>query len=165
MEEIKSFIKEITKSRWGLISDAGACCIADPGSDLVKLARENNVLVKVINGPSSVFLSLMLSGLNAQKFAFQGYLPRKEKLLIKKIKFLEYESFKQKITQIFIEVPYRSDKILKILMKNLKKETLLSVAINLTSESEKIVTKKIKEFQRFDLKIGKNPSIFLIQAY
>ncbi len=163
-DEIKNLINEISNEKWGLISDAGLSCIADPGSILVRYAKEKNIFVQAIPGPCSIFLALMLSGLNAQKFIFQGYLPRQENLLIKKIKILEMESSKQKLTQIFIEAPYRSDKIFQILKKNLKENTLLSIAINLTSKDEKILTKSIKEMRTIDLKIGKNPAIFLFQA-
>jgi 16S rRNA (cytidine1402-2'-O)-methyltransferase len=163
--EIKELIQEISDQKWGLISDAGLPCIADPGSTLVRYAKEKNIQIQAIPGPSSIFLALMLSGLNAQKFSFQGYLPREENILINKIRFLELESSKQKLTQIFIEAPYRSDKIFEILKKNLKENTLFSVAVNLTSKDEKVVTKTIKEMKKTDLKIGKNPAIFLFQAY
>lgn len=162
--EIKNLINEISNEKWGLISDAGLPCIADPGSLLVKLAKEKNIQVQAIPGPSSIFLALMLSGLNGQKFSFLGYLPREENLLIKNIKYLEGESAKQKITQIFIEAPYRSDKVFDVLKKNLKETTILSVAINLTSKDEKVITKSVKEMRLIDLKIGKNPSIFLFQS-
>ena len=106
----------------------------------------------------------MLSGLNSQKFAFQGYLPRKEDELIKKIKDLEKESSLNKITEVFIEAPYRSDKMLDFLIKTLKSNITLSVAINLTSKEEKVITKKVYEFKKLNLKIGKNPCVFLFEA-
>lgn len=164
-DEIKNLINEISNGKWGLISDAGLPCIADPGAILVRYAKEKNIEVQAISGPSSIFLALMLSGLNAQKFAFLGYLPREENQLIKNIKLLEIESSKEKITQIFIEAPYRSDKIFEVLRKNLKENTLLTVAINLTSKDEKVITKNIKEMGKIDLIIGKNPCIFLFQAF
>lgn len=164
-EEIKTFIKDILNQRWGLISDAGLPCIADPGSMLVKFAHQNNIEVQALSGPSSIFLSLMLSGLYAQKFSFLGYLPREEPHLIKEIKFLENESFKQKSTQIFIEAPYRADKLFEILKKHLRDTTLLSISINLTSKDQRVVTKTIKEMKKINLVIGKNPAIFLFQSF
>lgn len=164
-DEIRNLINEIANEKWGLISDAGLPCIADPGAILVRYAKEKNITVQAISGPSSIFLALMLSGLNAQKFAFLGYLPREENQLIKNIKLLEIESSKEKITQIFIEAPYRSDKIFDILRKNLKENTLLTIAINLTSKDEKVITKNVKEMRKIDLIIGKNPCIFLFQAF
>jgi 16S rRNA (cytidine1402-2'-O)-methyltransferase len=164
-EELKSFIKDIASQRWGLISDAGLPCIADPGSNLVKLAHENNIEVEALFGPSSIFLSLMLSGLNAQKFSFLGYLPREENLLVKEIKSLENISSSEKSTQIFIEAPYRSDKIFELLKKHLKETTYLCIAVNLTSKDQKVITKSIKEMRKVNLIIGKNPTIFLVQAF
>ena len=157
-------LKLIENKKIGLISDAGLPCIADPGSKLVKLARAKNIKIEAYPGPSSIFLALMQSGLNAQKFAFQGYLPRKEEELIEKIKYLEKESFQNKITQIFIEAPYRSDKMLNLLLKILKGDVLLSLAINLTSKDEKVITKKVYEFKKLKVVIGKNPSVFLLEA-
>jgi len=163
-EEIKDLIKDIADQKWGVISDAGLCCIADPGSILVKYAKEKNILVKAIPGPCSIILAIMLSGLNIQKFIFHGYLPRNDKELVKKIKFLEKESARQKITQIFIETPYRSDKIFNILKKTLREITKLSIAINLTSIQEKVITKNIRDMKKINLKIGKTPAVFLFLA-
>jgi len=162
--EIKDLLKLIKEENWGLISDAGLPCIADPGSKLVKLAKEKNIKVKAISGPSSIFLALMLSGLNGQKFSFQGYLPREENNLIEKIKFLESVSLKQKQTQIFIEAPYRSDKLLNILIKTLNKDTVLSIAINLCAKDEKVITQKITQWEKQKIYIGKNPVVFLFES-
>ncbi|NGX28459.1 MAG: Ribosomal RNA small subunit methyltransferase I [Candidatus Anoxychlamydiales bacterium] len=163
-DEIKVLLNLIKNENFGLISDAGLPCIADPGSKLVFLSHQSNIEVKALTGPSSIFLALMLSGLNGQKFAFQGYLPRDENQLIQKIKFLESESLKQKQTQIFIEAPYRSDKLLNILKKSLNKNTLLSIAINLSSKDEKVITQKVSFWQKQKLIIGKNPAIFLFSS-
>lgn len=163
-DEIKVLLNLIKNENFGLISDAGLPCIADPGSKLVFLSHQSNIKVKALTGPSSIFLALMLSGLNGQKFAFQGYLPRDENQLIQKIKFLESESLKQKQTQIFIEAPYRSDKLFNILKKSLNKNTLLSIAINLSSKDEKVITQKVSLWQKQKLIIGKNPAIFLFQS-
>lgn len=163
-DEILDLLKLIENKKIGLISDAGLSCIADPGSKLVRIAKEKNIDIEAHSGPSSIFLALMLSGLNAQRFAFQGYLPRKEDELIQKIKDLEKESIQNKITQLFIEAPYRSDKMLGFLIKTLKSDTTLSLAINLTSKEEKVITKKIYEFRKLKLSIGKNPTVFLFEA-
>jgi 16S rRNA (cytidine1402-2'-O)-methyltransferase len=106
----------------------------------------------------------MLSGLNGQKFSFQGYLPREENELIKKIKSLENDSLINDCTQIFIEAPYRSDKLLNFLIKTLKDTAILSVAMNLTTISEKVITQKIKDWKKNPFLIGKNKSIFLFNA-
>lgn len=163
--ELKDLTNEVSFGKWGLISDSGLPCLADPGSLLVKYANEKNILVQAIAGPSSIFLALMLCGLNTGRFAFHGYLPRKDSILIQKIRSLENESSKQKIIQVFIEAPYRSDRILSFLKMHLKDLTLLCIAINLTSKDEKVITKSMKEFKKMDLKIGKRPCVFLIQAF
>ncbi|MFA6118764.1 MAG: SAM-dependent methyltransferase [Parachlamydiales bacterium] len=159
--ELKELIELIAKGNWGIISDAGLPCIADPGANLVKYARAKNIEVKAVSGPSSIFLALMLSGLNGQQFSFHGYLPREEDELKKKIKFLENETLKNKTTQIFIEAPYRSDKLLNILRNTLKDDFYLCIAISLTAKEEKVITKKIKEWKEDPLIIGKNPTVFL----
>jgi len=163
-DDILDLLRLVENKKIGLISDAGLPCIADPGSKLIKRLKDKNIEIRAYPGPSSIFLALMLSGLNAQKFAFQGYLPRKEDELILKLKKLEKESSQNNITQIFIEAPYRSDKMLNCLVKTLNKETLLSVAINLTSKEEKIITKRVLEFKKLNLVIGKNPTVFLFRA-
>jgi len=163
-QELLDLLELVKNKTWGLISDSGLPCIADPGSDLVRYSRKSNIEVKAIFGPSSIFLALMLSGLNGQKFSFQGYLPREENQLKKKIKFLENESIKQKATQIFIEAPYRADKLLDILKRNLRKNTFLCVGVNLTSKDEKVITMQIKDWHKCHFKIGKNPTIFLFES-
>ncbi|NGX63773.1 MAG: Ribosomal RNA small subunit methyltransferase I [Candidatus Anoxychlamydiales bacterium] len=163
-DEIQDLLKLCSNKKCGLISDAGLPCIADPGSKLVYLAHKNNIDVQAIIGPSSIFLALMLSGLNAQRFCFHGYLLRKEDELINQIKYLEDESKNKNSTQVFIEAPYRSDKMLNILRKTLKKDTLLSLSINLTSKDEKVITKKVKDFQKTEISIGKTPTVFLFLA-
>ena len=162
-DDLQLLLNLISKEKWGLISDAGLPCIADPGSKLVFLAREKNIKIEAVFGPSSIFLALMLSGLGGQKFCFQGYLPRKEDELIKKIKFLEKISSLENATQIFIEAPYRSDKMFNILKKTLKPKTYLSIAISLTSKDQRVITKKVKDFE--NLVIGKNPSVFLFKSF
>ncbi len=160
-DEILDLSKQIEHKNFALISDVGLPCIADPGSKLVRLLNDK---IEAYPGPSCVFLALMLSGLNAQRFAFQGYLPRKSDELIRKIKDLERQSRQNKITQIFIEAPYRSDKMLNFLIKYLKKDTTLCVATNLTSKNQKIVRKKIDLFKKQKFLIGKNPTVFLFEA-
>ena len=118
-KDIQFIIKAIKDKNFGLISDAGLPCIADPGSKLVYLARENNIEIKATVGPSSIFLALMLSGLDSQKFYFHGYLPKEENFLVSKIQDLEKQSKEENLVQIFIEAPYRSDKILVISFREL----------------------------------------------
>jgi len=158
-EEFKEIIKKIKDQKWALLSDAGLPCIADPGSKLVYLARENNIDIKAISGPSSIFLALMLSGLKGQSFTFHGYLPREEKDLFLKLEKIQKEA--KEYTQIFIEAPYRSDKLYKTLLDKLDGDIYLSVAINLTSSKQRVFTKKVRELKKANISLEKEPTIFL----
>lgn len=60
----------------GLVSEAGAPAVADPGALVVAAAHRAGIAVKPLVGPSSLLLALMASGLNGQSFAFHGYLPQ-----------------------------------------------------------------------------------------
>ena len=162
-EEIFHLLSLLIKGgKWGLVSDCGLPILADPGSELVLLAREKNIQIKAISGPSSIFLSLMLSGLPSQRFFFHGYLPRKEEILKKKIKEIEKLSLIQKATQIFIETPYRVDKLLKILLDVLKDSTYLCLAENISFPSQRVETKKISLWKKKSFKKGKRPAVFLL---
>ena len=147
---------------WGIVSDAGLPCIADPGALLVSLARKKGIKVEAISGPSSVFLALMLSGLSAQKFCFQGYLERDPIKLRSDIKVLEKESKQKKMSQVFIEVPYRSQNLFEILLEVLEENTKLSVSVNLTAPDEISHTFSIREWRKKEkLDLHKKPVVFV----
>lgn len=148
----------------GLLSEAGCPAIADPGANLVRIAHKKNVPIIPLVGPSSILLALMASGLNGQKFKFHGYLPVENELCIKKIVHLEEESARTNQTQIFIETPYRNQKLFEILIQNCRDETDLCVASNLTLKSEYIATKTIKEWRSHLPDIHKKPAVFLLQG-
>ena len=148
----------------GMISDAGSPGIADPGARVVLWAQENDFIIRPMSGPNSIMLGLMGSGLNGQSFSFSGYLPIKENEKIKMIKKLESDSKQNNQTKIFIETPYRNDTLLKLLLDQLSNNTKLCIASNLTSENERIYTKRIKQWKSTEYIIGKVPSIFLILA-
>ena len=147
----------------GLLSDSGNPCIADPGSKIVKRAHELDIKVRPLIGPSSILLSLIGSGFNGQKFRFHGYIPIKED---KRKKFITNIGENIKIeseTHIFIETPYRNNKLLADLINKLNDEVKLCLAINLTSDSEKIITKKIGEWREIKYQdLNKQLCIFLI---
>ncbi|AFZ83771.1 methyltransferase [Candidatus Kinetoplastibacterium blastocrithidii TCC012E] len=175
---IHQLSKNITKEqiiRWlscvkqgkeiGLISEAGCPAIADPGSDVVSLAQSMGIRIKPWTGPSSIFLSLMASGLNGQSFAFRGYPPIKPDELKRKIISWENESKNINQTQIMIETPYRNMRLLQSAMDNLKQDTMLCIASSITSESEYIRTLSILEWKKTPLdSIQKKPTIFLFLA-
>lgn len=131
----------------GLMSDAGCPGIADPGAEFVKLAHQKNIKVVPLTGPSSIVLSIMASGFNGQNFAFVGYLPIDKPQRSKRIKDLETLAYKQNQAQFFIETPYRNAQLFDDLLSCLNSETRLCIGINITTESEKILTKTIKEWK------------------
>ncbi len=145
-----------------ILSDAGAPAIADPGSDLIAIAHRKNIEVIPLPGPSSIFLALMASGLNGQKFCFHGYLSRKKNQLRSDLKQIEREALKG-TTQIFMETPYRNNILFESILQAMPKELHLCMASNLTSESQTIKTKSIDEWKKIaQPDLNKIPSIFLI---
>jgi len=148
----------------GVLSDAGCPGVADPGAEVVKLAHELGLKVIPLVGPSSILLALMGSGMSGQNFRFNGYLPIDNKELISKLKDLESHSRRHNETQIFIETPYRSDKILAVLKNNLALSTRLAVAINLNANDELINSMLIEKWKNHKLIIGKTPTVFLFQS-
>lgn len=163
MLNLKDLIEPCIKGNHvALISDAGCPCIADPGADLVMICHENNIEVKPLVGPSSILLALMASGLNGQNFEFNGYLPIKNPEKRKFIKELEKKSINT--TQIFMETPYRNNQLLRDLILNLKNDTILCIASNLSLESEFIKTEAIKIWKKKQFDFNRKPSIFLIQS-
>ena len=147
---------------WGLISDAGLPCIADPGSDLVALCRKWAIRVEPIAGPSSIIMALQLSGFSGQRFAFHGYLPREPDLLEKQIVELEKRSRAEHSSQIWIEAPYRSAKMLEFLKSKLQPSTRLCVAVQLTTPHERSASLTIAEWRKTTFPIEKEPTVFLI---
>ena len=145
----------------GLLSDSGCPGIADPGSDVVLSAHLRNIEIKPIIGPSSILMAMMSSGLNGQSFSFNGYLPIKEKQLIDKIKFYESKSKKENQTQIFIETPYRNNKLLSKLIETLSPKSMLCVASNINLENQLIITKKVFLWKKTKININKQPTIFI----
>jgi 16S rRNA (cytidine1402-2'-O)-methyltransferase len=147
----------------GIISEAGCPGIADPGANLVNLAHRNGIRVVPLVGPSSILLALMASGLNGQCFAFHGYLPIAETDKNKAIVTLEAESIKRKQTQLFIETPYRNDRMLGALLAQCRPETLLCVATDITLPSEQIQTRSIAQWKSQPIpQLNKRPSLFLL---
>ncbi len=145
---------------WGLISDAGLPCIADPGSDLVFLAHIHGIDVETFTGPCSIVMALQLSGFLGQRFAFHGYLPRENFDLELKIKELEKQS--AYATQIWMEAPYRSAKMLEFIKTCLEPTTFLCVATNLTSISQKVMSWPVAKWRSSSVSLQKEPAIFLI---
>jgi len=148
----------------GIISEAGVPSVADPGALIVKMAHEKDIRVIPLIGPSSILLALMASGMSGQNFCFTGYLPIKQPARNRSIRELENRAFQNGQTQIFMETPYRNMQLLKELLKNLKKKTLLCIASNISLESEFIRTKTVKQWETVIPDLHKKPTIFLISA-
>lgn len=148
----------------GLLSEAGCPAVADPGAELVRLAHKNNITVVPLVGPSSILLALMASGLNGQRFAFHGYLPVESAARASRIVELEKLSISLKQTQIFIEAPYRNQKLLEQLVNVCSDSTDLCIASHLTFSSELVATKSVKEWKRSLPDINKIPTIFLLHG-
>ena len=165
-EDIDFVLQPIIEGqRWGLVSDAGLPCIADPGSKLVKRARHLGINIQAFVGPSSILTALMLSGFSGQKFAFQGYLPIDPENLKDVIQTMEKQAEKEGMTQIFMEAPYRNMKTLEVVMSSLKPQTQLCIAWDLTLPTQGIVCQTVDVLKKSPLpNIEKKPAIFLISV-
>ncbi|MGH8684848.1 MAG: SAM-dependent methyltransferase [Nitrosospira sp.] len=148
----------------GLLSEAGCPAVADPGAGLIRLAHQKNVRVVPLVGPSSILLALMASGLNGQRFVFHGYLPVEKNRRVRTIVDLEKDSIARDQTQIFIETPYRNQKLLESLVFTCNNDTVLCIACNLTLASETISTRTVREWKRALPDLRDKPTIFLLQG-
>jgi 16S rRNA (cytidine1402-2'-O)-methyltransferase len=147
-----------------IISEAGCPGIADPGQILIHEAQKLKADIKPLVGPSSILLALMASGFNGQHFCFHGYLPIDNLERIKKLKQLEEESSRNQCTQIFIETPYRNNKMLEAILQYCQPATQLCIASEITSPNEFIKTKKIGAWKNEQVDLHKKPVIFLLMA-
>ncbi len=147
-----------------LISEAGLPAVADPGAQLVALAHRNGIEVVPAVGPSSLMMALMASGLNGQSFAFCGYIPAKTDERRARLKTLEKVSGQLRQTQILIETPYRNDSLFGDILNVCAASTRVCVAANITMPDAYIMTKKVSEWKKEGLVIGKRPCVFLILA-
>jgi len=146
----------------GIMSDSGTPCVADPGSKIVNYAHNHNVEVIPLAGPSSIILALMASGLNGQSFTFLGYLPIDKKERIIALRKLESNTRKNRQTQIFMETPYRNNKLFDLMKKILNNETKCCIASNIECENQIIKTKTIREWKNYTIDLHKKPTIFLV---
>ena len=148
---------------FGLLSEAGLPCIADPGNLMVKWCHENNVKVIPINGPSSIILALISSGFNGQEFTFHGYLPIDKEQKKKQILFLENQVQKSGYSQIFMETPYRNNQLLEDLIKFLNPNTKLCIAANINHPTEEFIkTLKISDWKNKKPELHKIPAVFVL---
>jgi 16S rRNA (cytidine1402-2'-O)-methyltransferase len=146
----------------GVISEAGCPAIADPGAEVVAIAQKKGYKVVPLVGPSSLLMAVMASGFNGQSFAFHGYLPIDSSKRVSKIKYLEMQSYKDDQTQLFIETPYRNQKLAEDIIENCKPHTQLCIAMNISCDDEWIVTKSVKSWKGNLPDMQKTPTVFLI---
>jgi len=163
--EIREYLKLIKSGQdVALLSEAGCPAVADPGSEIVRMAHEEGILVKPYVGPSSILLALMASGLNGQNFAFNGYLPVKNPARNKQLKALEKRSRAERQTQIFMETPYRNMQLFEAILQVLQNHTFLCIAANLNAENEYIKTMRVSAWKKARPELHKIPALFLIYS-
>ncbi len=161
--ELPSFLNACLQGEnIGLLSEAGCPGVADPGADIVKIAHEKNIKVVPLVGPSSILLALMSSGMNGQSFSFNGYLPIDKNERKNEIKRLERLSFEHNQSQIFIETPYRNNKMLENLANVLENNTDVCVACDITLNTEFIKTQSASAWKKNKIDLHKRPTIFII---
>jgi 16S rRNA (cytidine1402-2'-O)-methyltransferase len=146
----------------GLMSEAGCPGVADPGAIIVKLAHEKNIQVIPLVGPSSILLAMMASGMNGQNFAFNGYLPIDKAEKKTTLKNLEKVSQDKNQSQIFIETPYRNNKMLEDILQALQPNTHLCVAADITLPTEYIKTMRVSDWKKTKIELHNRPAIFII---
>jgi 16S rRNA (cytidine1402-2'-O)-methyltransferase len=162
-KEVPAFLEPAEKGRnTAIISEAGMPGVADPGALVVKAAHEKGIRVVPLTGPSSILLALMASGLNGQQFTFHGYLPIQQNERSRKIRELEQEMQQSGTTQIFMEAPYRNDKLLTDILRHCHPSTLLCIAVDLTLTTESIQTQPISRWRKNQPSLHKRPAIFLL---
>lgn len=146
----------------GIISDAGCPAVADPGADVVAIAQRLGYKVIPLVGPSSILMAVMASGFNGQSFAFNGYLPIDGTERVKKLKQLESRAYNEDQTQLFIETPYRNNKMAEDILQHCRPSTRLCIAMNISCDDEFIVSKSVKAWKNNLPDLHKKPCIFLI---
>ena len=146
----------------GLMSEAGCPGVADPGAVIVKLAHEKGIQVVPLVGPSSILLAIMASGMNGQSFAFNGYIPIDASEKRTALRSLEKLSMDKNQSQIFIETPYRNNKMLEDILNALNPETYLCIAADITLPTEYIKTMRVVNWKKTKIDLHNRPTIFII---
>ncbi|MDH6535315.1 SAM-dependent methyltransferase [Parabacteroides sp. 52] len=162
-EQVTAYLTPLSKGESvGVISEAGCPAIADPGADIVSMAQRKKYQVVPLVGPSSILMGLMASGFNGQSFAFLGYLPIEGNERTLAIKKLESRIYTEHQTQIFIETPYRNNKLAEELIRTCRPSTKLCIACNISCADEYIHTRALSEWKGKLPDMHKKPTIFLL---
>lgn len=164
LEQVESYFEKAKAKNIGILSESGCPGIADPGALAASVAHKQGMRVVPLSGPSSIFMALMSSGFNGQSFVFHGYVPIDKKEREKKIKGMEESAIRLRQTQIFMDTPYRNQKLFEHLIEACHPNTLLSVAKGITGEEEYIATKSISEWKSEKINLHKTPTIFSLYA-
>lgn len=149
----------------GLMSEAGCPAVADPGAAIAKIAHQKGIQVVPLVGPSSILMAMMASGFNGQSFAFNGYLPIDKSDKKSALKNFEKISMDRNQSQIFIETPYRNNKLFEDLIQLLSADTYLCIATDITLPTEYIKTKRISEWKKSKIDLHNRPTIFVIHRF
>lgn len=162
--EVEELVEPLLKGRSaGVISEAGVPGVADPGALVAALCHRRGIRVVPLVGPSSILMAVMASGLNGQSFAFNGYLPVKPPERARAIRQLEHRARAERQSQLFIEAPYRNQKLLEQLLQVCQPDTLLTVAVDITASGEWIRTRSVADWRRAPLPdLQKRPCLFVL---
>lgn len=163
-EELDRYLDPLEKEgeSIGLISEAGCPAVADPGADIVGKAQRRGLRVVPLVGPSSILLGLMASGFNGQSFAFHGYLPIDQGERTRRLKQLEQRAYAEDQTQIFIETPYRNNRLMQEIISTCRPQTRLCIAAELTCPTESVSTRTCAQWKGHLPDLSKRPTLFLI---
>jgi 16S rRNA (cytidine1402-2'-O)-methyltransferase len=162
-EDVQRFVRKLEAGvDLGLLSEAGCPAVADPGAALVAEAHRIGARVVPMVGPSSIVLALMASGLNGQRFAFNGYLPARSPDRERGIRELEERSRRLGQTEIFIEAPYRNDQLFAALLRSCDAHTMLSLATDLTGATEQVTTRTVAQWKNAPPSLDRRPTVFLL---
>lgn len=146
----------------GLMSEAGCPAVADPGALLVAAAQRRGITVVPLVGPSSILLALMASGFNGQNFTFNGYLPIDDRQRDNALRNMAGAVARHNVTQIFIETPYRNNRLIARMTAVLPGDCLLCVASDLTGPRQSVRTMPLAQWKKADYNYDKIPTIFVL---
>lgn len=150
-----------------IVAEAGCPGVADPGALIVARAHERGLPVQPLVGPSSLLLALMASGLNGQAFRFVGYLPQDAVALAARLGDLERDARRGE-TQLWIETPYRNDRMLDAVLARCAADSRLTLATDLTSATESVQTRSIAHWRAIVASarptLHKRPTVFALLA-
>jgi 16S rRNA (cytidine1402-2'-O)-methyltransferase len=161
--EIEHYLEPVLKgSDMGIMSEAGLPGIADPGGMLIAIAHRKKIRVIPLAGPSSILMALISSGLNGQNFTFNGYLPVRPADRASKLRELEKKS-RDGYAQIFMETPYRNQRMLESILATCSNDTRLCIALDITLPDEIIRTMTIIDWKKNIPSINDRLAVFILQ--